>query len=343
MYVSLFSEEGNLYKVNMHCHTNISDGGNTPEEIKEAYVEAGYSAVCFTDHEVLVSHKDLCDERFVALHGYEVSISDNRREYPNTGYKPVYHVNFIAKSQDNLKMPRFFKNNPTKFGNARMWANEIGQYDENDTIDCIKYDVEWLNDYFGAVSAAGFLINYNHPQWSLQTREDYIGLEHIHSVEIVNGTCAPTNDNTSIPYEHFLRVGKRVAPTGGDDNHGRANMFWGWTVIKANELTYDALISAYERGDCYASEGPDIYSISIEDGIIKVKTSPVRAIVLMCDTRFSRKKLSRTETYTEAEFEYLPEKFGAYFRIELKDAEGCKAFSNAFYVDDINKIIDSEK
>lgn len=340
MHVVLFSEKGNSYKVNMHCHTTISDGGNTPEDVKKRYVEAGYSAVCFTDHEVLVSHKNLCDENFIALHGYEVSVSDKTREYTNNGYKPVYHVNFIAKSQDNIKMPRFYQNNPTQFGNARKWANEIGQYDEDDVIDGVQYDVEWLNEYFKAVSEAGFLINYNHPQWSMQSREDYIGLEHIHSVEIINGTVAQlNNDCTSIPYEHFLRAGKRVAPTGGDDNHSSGNMFWAWTVIKAPELTYDALIAAYEKGDCYATEGPDIYSIGIEDGKIKVKTSPVRSIVLHCDTRFAKKVSSKTELYTEAEFEYSPEKFGRYFRIELRDAEGYKAYSNAFYVDDIEKLM----
>lgn len=339
MYISLFGGQGNFYKVNMHCHTDISDGHSTPEEVKKMYVDAGYSAVCFTDHEVLVPHKELCDESFIALHGYEVSVSDMKTQYKNSGYKPVYHVNFIAKSQDNVKMPRFYKSNPSKFGNARAWANEIGQYDENDTVDGVKYDVEWLNDYFKAVSEAGFLINYNHPQWSLQTRGDYIGLEHVHSVEVINGTCAVMNDNTSIHYEHFLRVGKHVVPTGGDDNHSEGNMFWGWTVINAPVLTYDALISAYERGACYASEGPDIYSVAIEDGIIKVKTSPVRSIVLLCDTRYFRKVRSRTETYTEAEFEYLPEKFGSYFRIEVRDAEGYKAFSNAFYIDDIEKVM----
>lgn len=343
MYISLFPEKGNLYKVNMHCHTTISDGHTTPEEVKQKYVEAGYSAVCFTDHEVMISHKDLCDENFIALHGYEVSISDTSRTYPHSVYKPVYHVNFISKNQDNLIMPKFFKNNTTKFGNARDWANSVGQYDENDTIDHTEYDVEWLNGYFKAVSEAGFLINYNHPQWSLQTREDYIGLEHIHSVEVVNGTVALlNNDNTSIHYEQFLRAGKKVVPTGGDDNHSFGNMFWGWTVIKAEELTYDSLIAAYERGDCYATEGPDIYSVAIEDGKVKVRTSPVRAIVVMSETKYSQKVVSRTETYTEAQFDYIPEKMGGFFRIELRDAEGYKAYSNAFYVEDIEKELLAE-
>jgi hypothetical protein len=43
----------------------------------------------------------------------------------------------------------------------------------------------------------------------------------------------------------------------------------------------------------------------------------------------------RGQTVTEAEFDYQPEVFGKYFRIEVRDAEGYCAFSNAYYTDDI--------
>ena len=74
MKIELIPEEGKFYKTNLHCHTNISDGKQTAEEIKALYKERGYSAVCFTDHELLVSHRELCDDSFVALDGYEVCI-----------------------------------------------------------------------------------------------------------------------------------------------------------------------------------------------------------------------------------------------------------------------------
>lgn len=40
------------YKANLHCHTTLSDGKLTPEEIKEAYKSRGYQVVAFTDHRV---------------------------------------------------------------------------------------------------------------------------------------------------------------------------------------------------------------------------------------------------------------------------------------------------
>ena len=318
----------------MHCHTNISDGKESPEAVKEHYKNAGYSAVCFTDHEVIVDHKDLCDKDFVALHGYEVCIKKDIAAH-TAFFMPVYHFNFIAKSQDNLKMPRFFKNNPSCAGNARKWIDEVGQFDENDIIDTTEYSNDWLNDYLYNVKKGGYLINYNHPQWSLQDKDDYIHLDHLHSVELINGGCFLLNDNTSLHYENMLRSGKRLVPTGGDDNHSASGECLAWTMIKAPELTYNALIAAYEKGDCYASEGPEIQSIVIKDGKIIVKTSAAACISLLSEGRYAQCKRSRSEEIYVAEFDYAPEKMGEYFRIEVRDREGYKAFSNAYFTDDI--------
>ena len=60
------------YKANLHCHTTLSDGRLTPKRSKARYLANGYSVVAFTDHNVLVDHSDLTDERFLALTGIEV-------------------------------------------------------------------------------------------------------------------------------------------------------------------------------------------------------------------------------------------------------------------------------
>ncbi len=38
------------YKGQLHCHTDNSDGKNDPEEVVEAYKEAGYNFIAITDH-----------------------------------------------------------------------------------------------------------------------------------------------------------------------------------------------------------------------------------------------------------------------------------------------------
>lgn len=331
----LLPQQGQFYKVNLHCHTNISDGNMTPEAIKDWYKSHGYSAVCYTDHEVLIGHKELCDEEFVALHGYEVSIKQDLEHH--TGFHmPVYHFNFVAEKQDNLIMPRFFKDNPSMPGDARRWATEKGQYDPADTIETTEYSIEWLNGYLTAVRDAGFLVAYNHPQWSLQAAKDYVGLEGLHAIEAINGGCRHLNDNTSLHFEQMLRAEMNVLPVGGDDNHRACDCGYAWTMIKAPALTYDALIEAYKRGDCYASEGPDLTELYVENGEIVVKTSPVAGIYLMSEGRACSWKTDDAATLTEARFAYKPEAFGEYFRLELRDATGKRAFSKAYPTASIN-------
>ena len=332
MYIELIPEAGKFYKVNMHCHTTLSDGKQTPEEVKKQYMDHGYSAVAFTDHEILFDQRDLCDENFVALHGYETAIKSRPNEHTAL-FQPVYHFNMIAKKQDNLTMVRFFKNNPSFPGKDQAWADLHARY--SSTIDHYEYNIDWINDYTKAVKEAGFLINYNHPQWSLQDCRDFIGLQHLHSLELINGGCIPHNDNTALHYEQMLRSGMKVCPTGGDDNHSEHGCFAGWTMIKAPSLTYDALISAYEQGHCYASEGPEILSLVLQNEKIKIKTSPASQIVLFSEGRYVDRRKAVSELIIETEFAYRPEAFGSFFRIEVRDAHGCKAFSNAYYTKDI--------
>ena len=41
MLIPLLPVGENLYKANLHCHTDISDGKMTPEEVKEKYKALG--------------------------------------------------------------------------------------------------------------------------------------------------------------------------------------------------------------------------------------------------------------------------------------------------------------
>lgn len=326
----LLSESGNFYKTNLHCHTNISDGKLSPEEVKKSYMELGYSAVCFTDHEVLIAHNDLCDDKFVALHGYEVAIKKDIENH--TGYfMPVYHLNFIAEKQDNLTIPRFYLENKSFSGNARAWVEKC-VYDKNDIITETKYDIEWINDYLEAVSKGGFLITYNHPCWSLQNATDYMGLKHLHAVEVMNGGCFDHGDMTGIHYQEILHGNPTAVAVGGDDNHSAADIGKAWTMIKAPELTYDALIKAYKYGDCYASCGPEIKELYVENGKLCISTSPAAQILLRGEGRY----IAKACECDHAEFDLNIKNIGKYFRLQVTDGTGKIALTRAYSTDALN-------
>ena len=42
--------EGRFFRGNLHCHSNLSDGKWSPEDVALAYRDAGYDFLCLSDH-----------------------------------------------------------------------------------------------------------------------------------------------------------------------------------------------------------------------------------------------------------------------------------------------------
>ena len=321
MRTYLLPKEGEFYKTNLHCHTTVSDGILTPEEVKERYLALGYSAICFTDHDVLVPHEELCDERFVALHGYEVGVCKVHGA-PADVHMPVYHFNLIAEDPKNLTMPtcREAGDGEEVYPTAREWFEA-----------CARYDTEWLNRYIKTATDAGFLVNYNHPQWSLQTMEDYGGLRGLFGIEVINGGCSRYNDNTSIHMEALLRKGVDIRPVAGDDNHLPEEIGRCFTMIKAEHLSYDALIRALKLGHYYVSEGPRILELFLENGRFTLRTDSPCTVTLLAESRHIR----FAENTDCADLEFKPSSADRYVRFEVKDAMGKKAYTGAYLTKDL--------
>lgn len=338
----LIPAHGHFYKANLHNHTTISDGCKTPEEIKAHYKAHGYAVVAFTDHDVMVAHPDLCDEAFLALTAYEVETNG-----PSVGNSfsttPTYHLNFYAKNphETNYVCP-----NPNyTWGNARAYAEAQDDY-RGDYVR--RYSVEGQNEMIAEANRKGYLVSYNHPDWSLQSYPDYIGLEGITAVEVYNTGCVRGGwvlDQGDHVLDHFLKAGKRVYPIATDDNHGEGDMCGGWVRFKAPALTYDDIMSAYAQGDFYASWGPELETLYLEDGILKmdfpadshVTLAEVHTAIRCCDRR------SGTDL-THAEFDlngYQNEirRSGfpldrAYFRVVVTDTAGNRALTRGYFLDE---------
>jgi hypothetical protein len=81
-----------------------------------------------------------------------------------------------------------------------------------------------------------------------------------------NGASYRTSDLDYTPYvyDHLARCGQRMVVVCGDDNHSTVQSCIAWTMIKADKLTYTDLIDGLEKGNCYASDGPEIYDLYTE-------------------------------------------------------------------------------
>lgn len=327
----LLPEEGSFYKANLHCHSTVSDGRWSPERIKQEYMAKGYSVIAYTDHDVLIPHPELTDEHFVALSGYEMEIDEVRQDGKQG---KTCHMCLVALEPDNVKQVCWHRSRYL-FGNARNYREQVQFHDASDYERSFTH--ECISDMMRRGREAGFYVTYNHPVWSLEDFRDYSGYEGMHAMEICNWGCVVEGYNDYVPqvYDDLLRLGRRIYCIGADDNHNSIeDSFGAFTVIKAPELTYRAITRALLDGHFYASQGPEIHALWIEDGRIHIRCSDARKIECNFDIRRAFCAWSRPgEPLQEASFP-LPER-ASYVRLTVTDFEGNHANTNAYWLDEL--------
>ncbi len=320
------------FKANLHTHTTLSDGVLTPEEVKERYLEQGISIVAFTDHNVLIDHSDLTDERFLALNGYEVDITEKENPRP-FGSKKTCHLCFIAKDPAIRTQVCYNKNK--YLTPDREYLREKLTFDRDDYERV--YSREGVNDAIRLGKENGFYVTYNHPTWSRESWPEYSGYEGMDAMEIWNSACnvlgyPEVNDRV---YDDLLSQNKRLFCVAADDIHKPVHLALGWIVLRAPELSYGAVIEALEKGYYYASTGPEIRDLWVEDGTVHVTAAPVREICFSTGSRHAKRAVSEDGSpITEAEFPLKPETDG-YFRVTVTDEIGRKAWTNAYWAEEM--------
>ena len=334
--------EGNFYKANLHTHTTVSDGKLTPEEAKERFKSLGYSVVAYTDHELMVPHPELCDSEFLALTGYELSIN----EAVKPPFTRTYHLNYYSPDID--------RSASRTMAVSSVWNKEHMQCRITDEMRALSterrvYSKEFVQRIVDLGNAEGALISYNHPVWSLQSRQDYEGLHGFFGIEWANTGCIFEDyPDTTEPIEYMLNNGVECYPLATDDCHKANEYGHSWVVIRAKELEYSTVFEALRRGDFYSSTGPEIFEAYAEDGKVYVKTSPARSIHIVAGHRQRITKRSDDGTLCEAVFdlapifersEAAPEGAHPWIRIDVFDKLGKIARTKAIFLCDLPRAV----
>ncbi len=340
----LLPNDVNWYRANMHCHTTVSDGYYSPEEIKRAYMDMGYSIVAYTDHEILRDQSHLTDDSFLAITSTEYSINDSKAcfEIPDGKYmdawksKKVIHLGVYSKDPHNTFQPAA---NLDSLG----WKKDT--YKDIFTGDGYKreYTLESLNETIKRLNEGGFLVSLNHPNWSLNDMDDYLNLEGLWSLEILNYATERISGAEYCPYiyDHMVRSGKNqnLFCNMGDDNHNRGgsfdHSFGGSTIIGAKELKYDQVMNALEKGEFYCASGknpPKINALYVEDNIVKIDCSPATDVFLTGMGRNFRYASTNGEEITHAEFKLDPQDI--MFRVTVRDKYNNNAHTHFYTVSD---------
>lgn len=334
----LIPEEGQFYKANLHCHTTVSDGRLTPEEVKRAYMREGYSIVAYTDHNALVAHPELSDEKFLALNGLEIDVLEDWWVGCGNHIKTC-HICMIALDENNLIQPCYHREKFIQKPTTRAAV----KFDESKPDFERIHNPECVNAVIKEGRDSGFFVTYNHPTWSLEDYRDYSRYEGMHALEMFNygSHVSGMDEHNTHVYDEMLREGKRIYCIGGDDNHNvlplydsKSDSFGAFTVIKAKGLDYASVSKALLNGDFYASEGPKINSLWVEDGVFHIECEG--AAVIKFNTYGRRRSIvyaPEGETLTSAEFALKDEDI--YVRVTVMDGRGKCANTNAYFLDEI--------
>jgi len=332
--------EGNFYKANLHCHTNLSDGALTVEEVKAIYKKAGYSIVAYSDHNVLIDHTDLNDENFLAMTSYEYNV--NAKDHEIGAYNPCYHINFYPEDPHNDALPCY---NPNQISSRHEDLRAAQKY--VGTPDYVR-DYNKVNEVLAEHAKHGFIAMLNHPTWSQQTMKDYATLDttNIFAMEVYNHGCwvdgyDEINDHI---YDELLRRGDKLFCTATDDNHNAypaGTQDWdslgGFVMIKAKELTHKAVFEALKAGNFYASMAPEIRELYVEDGKLHIETSPCEKIMIQSACRRTRVIYADSPNAALTKADIDLEKFAqaGYVRVIVLDNRGRRAWSQPIYLDDL--------
>ncbi len=330
----LLGKKKRFYKANLHCHSTESDGNLSPKELKEEYKKRGYSIVAFTDHEHVIDNSYLNDDDFLTITSCELSIKENPHESTRNNFDMrVCHMNFYALDANNLTTPCY----------SSKYDHFINENNKDKIVFEEEYDREYgadsINEMIKIANKKGFIVSYNHPNWSLENAADYLKYDGLFAVEIYNHGCAILGHNDDEhAFDDMLRAGKHIFCTATDDNHNKAEFessnndsFGGWVEIDADKLEYSEIMSALQAGDFYASTGAKIYSLTRDKDKLQIRTSPSKRISML--TRGRRTESIAAESGLSLTFaEFTVRETDGYFRFRIEDENGKKAYTQAYTV-----------
>ena len=330
------------YKTNLHAHTTVSDGKLTPQELRDAYKAKGYSILAITDHSVMVQHQELNQEDFLLLTGVEIDMEET--DNPVNIRDRKLHMCLISKDPMRQWVP-FHDPRPIPVSIPYMAACESADLPR-------RYNAEDINIAIAECNRQGMLVTYNHPCWSLESYPDYAPLEGLWGMEYRNSGCIAEGydeDNGRV-YQDFCMQGKHLMPVCADDIHsvnlratGYPVLGESWNMIGAEKLEYGAVIEAMEKGDLYASCGPEITSLTLEGDTLSITCSEAVRIQLLSHTRYAFLIHDEENGLTQASFDIAKwrKRFGdnknAFLRLIVTDKRGRYAVTRAYFADELTE------
>jgi len=268
------------FRGNIHAHTSASDGDSAAADVVRVYRELQYDFLVLTDHNLVTPIDGLLDASIPA---------PPPPPPPAPGAAPGV-VPAPAAPRPFLLIPGTEVTG--KVGQKAVHVNGLGTTARvlpsgGDTVlDALQREVD-------AVVAVSGLPVVNHPNFSWAvTAADLKAVQRVQLFELYNahpqcnnigGGGAPGVEEI---WDDVLSTGRTLWGVAADDMHdlkrpwaqSAARPGQAWVMVRARELSQDALFDALRRGDFYASTGVELleYSVTATGIRIAVKENSMR-------------------------------------------------------------------
>ncbi len=286
-----FLVDGPWYRGNLHMHSTNSDGLKSPADAVAWYRDAGYDFVALSDHRVVSDTTAYAQPGFVTIPGIEMHGPD-----PYTGER--YHI----------------------------LATGVSGFERSD-------DSWGPQEAIDRVNAGGGLAVMAHPYWLGQSANDMLEIEGFVGMEVFNSVCDVTRAKgvSGVTWDEYLLQAGLTWGFATDDSHWKHGAEGrGWVMVRTQDFTPAGLVAALRRGHFYSSMGPEILDLRVEDGAVRVRTSPAARISFIAARARGSSQRAGSEPLTAAAHELRGEEI--YVRVEVQDTAGRIAWSNPILV-----------
>ncbi|SIS74121.1 PHP domain-containing protein [Phaeovulum vinaykumarii] len=297
-----FARPGRFFRGNLHTHSNLSDGALAPAEVCRRYRAEGYDFIALTDH-------------FIGAYGYPIA---DTRPFRSPGFTTLLGAELHSGAMENGELWHILAVGlPTDFAPARApgFAPVEGQ--------------ETGPEIAARARAAGAFVAIAHPQWSGLTLADARSLADAHAVEVYNHGCATGADRADgfHTLDLLLSEGRALTLVATDDAHFHGpDHFGGWVMVKALENTPEALLAALKDGAFYATQGPALHDLRLENGTVHVDSSAVTTVIVQ--GAGSAADAVQGEALTRTDLVLARAAHSPWLRVTVIDRAGRRAWSN---------------
>lgn len=303
MRPTAFSVPGRFWRGNLHTHSDRSDGILPATEVCRRYAAEGYDFLCLTDHFIgsygypITDTVPMRDARFTTLLGAELHSG-------RMANGELWHILAVGLPADFAP------------ANAPGFVPVAGQ--------------ETGPELAARARAAGAFVAIAHPQWSALTLGDARSMTGAaHAVEAYNHGCAVGADRADGFHmlDLLLAEGHRLDLVATDDAHfTEPDHFGGWVMVRAEENSPEALLTALKAGAYYSSQGPDFEDIRITGGRAEIRCSAVSTVIVQGTGSAAVALHGASMTRARVPLGRVGD--SPWLRVTLVDAAGRRAWSN---------------